>query len=195
MGLLLRIYGDPVLRTRAREFSQGEIDAGFHALVEDMAETMYEASGIGLAANQIGELRRFFLADWAQAGDAPRKNGKRVKDPAKRELHVFINPTILDSSPEDGDYNEGCLSIPELEADVFRPLRIRVAYRTLEWEERTEWLEGLAARVFQHELDHLDGILFIDRLPESQRQRMAGALNRIKKQSESPAETATAGPR
>lgn len=181
--LTLRIYGDPVLRQRAREVRPEEIDDTFRQLAEDMGETMYAAQGIGLAANQIGETRRIFVADWDQVTDSPRR-GKRTKDPKKRNLRVLINPVIISSSDEDEEASEGCLSIPELEADLFRPRRIRVQYRDLDWQQHEEELDDLPARVFQHELDHLDGILFIDRIGADARARLAGALSRIKKKGE-----------
>lgn len=178
------IYGDPVLREKSREMTQDQIDEQFREHISNMAETMYDAAGIGLAANQIGDARRYFLADWAQATEAARRGGKRAKDPKRRELHVFINPLILETSLEDEEGNEGCLSIPEIEADVFRYQWIKVRYRDLDWEEHEAVLEGLAARVFQHELDHLDGVLFIDRLPEPERVRLAGQLRKLKKKTE-----------
>jgi peptide deformylase len=180
--LPIRIYGDPVLRERAREIQQQEVDDAFRAFIDDMGETMYAAKGIGLAANQVGDLRRVFVADWDQAEGDSRQ--KRTKNPAKRHLRAFINPVILESSTEDLEYNEGCLSIPEVEADVWRPLKVRVRYRTLDWEEREEWLDELAARVFQHELDHIDGILFIDHLSMLDRARFAIPLKRLKKSRE-----------
>jgi peptide deformylase len=181
--LPIRIYGDPVLRQRAQELAPGDVTAELRQFVLDMGETMYAASGIGLAATQVGDLRRLFVIDVDQIA-GPKQRGKRPKDPANRRLRAFLNPEILESSIEDDTYDEGCLSIPELEAPVFRPLRIRVRYRTIEWEERDEWIDGLLARVYQHELDHLDGVLFIDRLPEAQRTKLAGALNRLKKRHE-----------
>ncbi len=180
--LPIRLYGDPVLREQSRPLEQAEVDESFRELIASMAETMYAANGVGLAANQIGQTRRFFVADIKQV-TADNPKGKRVKDAARRELLVYLNPEILETSVEDDAATEGCLSIPEEEADVYRPVRARVRYRDLDWNEHEEWIEGLHARVFQHELDHLDGVLFVDRISRDERARMAGALNRIKKQT------------
>lgn len=188
----IRQYGDPVLREKSRELRQEEVDADFRRLIEDMGETMYDAEGIGLAANQIGETRRFFVADWEQV-TGERRGRKRVRDPKRRHLVAFLNPEILEGSVEDAEYNEGCLSIPELEGEVFRPVRILVRYRTLDWELKEEWLDDLPARVFQHELDHLDGVLFVDRMPEAARTKLARELNRLKRQTESLLSTNSAG--
>lgn len=189
MSLLpIVLYGQPVLRQRAEEMSADDLTEDFRRLVEDMGETMYAARGIGLAANQVGDLRRFFVLDVDQSRGEGRRG--RSGEAANRNLQVMINPEILEFSLEDEAYPEGCLSIPEVEADVWRPVRIRVRYRTLDWELKEHWADDLLARVFQHELDHLDGVLFVDLLPEGERLKLAGALNRIKKAGE-PTHTPT----
>ncbi|MBI1292270.1 peptide deformylase [bacterium] len=178
--LPIRIYGDPVLREKGRELTQSQVDDALRQFALDMGETMYANSGIGLAANQVGDLRRIFVVDVDQVS-GERRRGKRPKDESRRLLRVYLNPEVIESSDEDDTYDEGCLSIPELEAPVFRPIRIKVRYRTLDWHLHEEWLDGLHARVFQHELDHLDGTMFIDHLAPEARLKLAGALNRIKK--------------
>ncbi len=180
--LQIRTYGDPVLREKSRPLDKSEVNDSFRDLIASMAETMYGAEGVGLAANQVGETRRFFVADIKQVTGNGQK-GKRRKDAARRELLVYLNPEVLETSVEDEAATEGCLSIPEEEAEVYRPLRVRVRYRDLEWNEHEELLEGLHARVFQHELDHLDGVLFVDHVSRDERERMAGALNRLKRQT------------
>ena len=181
--LPIKIYGDPVLRETAEKIEQEHVTDEFRQFARDMAETMYANSGIGLAANQVGDLRRIFVVDTAQVEENGSKS-RRKKDPQKRELHVFLNPEVVESSLEDEAYTEGCLSIPEVEADVYRPIRVKVRYRTLDWQEKEQWFEGLLARVFQHELDHLNGVLFVDHLPAASRLKLAGALNKLKKSSE-----------
>ncbi|MCC5875343.1 MAG: peptide deformylase [Candidatus Sumerlaeia bacterium] len=192
--LPIMLYGEDVLRQKAREMEPDEINDAFRQFVMDMGETMYAASGIGLAANQVGDLRRVFVVDVDQLGKETRRRAR--KDPSRRNLHVMINPEIIESSIEDGEYNEGCLSIPEVEAEVWRPIEVRVRYRTLDWELMEGWVDGILARVFQHELDHLDGVLFIDHLPDQVRKGFAGALNKIKKsasETRQPSSLASAG--
>jgi peptide deformylase len=179
--LPLCTYGDRVLRQKAVKMTQEEVTEEFRQYLLNMAEMMYESSGVGLAANQVGQLKRFFIADWDQVSG--NRRGKRLKDPSHRITRVFINPQILEFSKEDEEYYEGCLSLPQLEADVYRPVRIKVRYRNEHWEETEEWLEGFPARIFQHETDHLDGILFVDRIGEQTRGELAGQLNRMKKKT------------
>ncbi len=146
--LPIRQYGDPVLKERAREVE--DIDAALASLVDSMIETMYAAPGTGLAANQVGVQRRVFVYD---IGDGPRP---------------VINPRIVES---DGEwvYDEGCLSVPGLSWEIVRPNAVHLVGLDLDGNEIS--IEGteLEGRVFQHELDHLDGILLVERLDEDQR--------------------------
>ncbi|HNM46102.1 MAG TPA: peptide deformylase [Candidatus Sumerlaeota bacterium] len=180
--LKIRTYGDPVLREKAKAMKRTDVTDSFREFVLSMGETMYDANGVGLAATQVGDLRRFFVADVAQVVGDEKK--KRRKDPARRELIAYINPEIIESSAEDEEYLEGCLSIPEVDAEVYRPSRIRIRYRDLDWNENELWAEGLLARVYQHELDHLDGVLFIDRIGDAARSKIAGKLSSIKKRTD-----------
>lgn len=146
--LPIRIYPDPVLRERASEVDV--VDDALRKLVRDMEETMRAAPGIGLAAPQVGVQRRVLVYDIGE------------------ELHVLVNPEILHRAGEETD-EEGCLSIPELVYPVSRALEVRVRGldadgRVVEYEA-----EDLEARVIQHEVDHLDGVLFIDRIPDELR--------------------------
>ena len=144
----IRILGDPVLREKAKPIES--ISKDVLRLIEDMAETMYEAKGLGLAANQVGELKRIFVLDLKQREGNP-------------DLLVFINPEII-SAEGDLYEEEGCLSIPGYAAKVKR--KARVLIRALDREGKTfeMELEGLGARAVQHELDHLNGVLYIDYL-------------------------------
>jgi peptide deformylase len=173
----IRLYGDQVLRQKATPVAP-PLDS-VRELVATMGETMYAANGIGLAANQIGDTRRVLVADVAQL--VPGKERRRTKDPSRRELLAFLNAEITGVSDDDEPYLEGCLSMPGLEADVFRPSRVRVRYRTLEWEEREDWFEGLLARVLQHEIDHLDGVLFTDKVEAAMRAKLVVELGRIRR--------------
>jgi peptide deformylase len=147
-GLTIRQYGDPVLKEATREVE--EIDAKVAALVDSMIDTMYDAPGSGLAANQIGVQRRIFVYD---IGDGP---------------HAVINPRIIESDGE-WTYDEGCLSIPGLSWDIVRPNAVHLVGLDLDGNELSIEATELEGRVFQHELDHLDGILLVERLDEDQR--------------------------
>ena len=147
-GLSIRQYGDPVLKERTREVD--DIDAGVANLVDAMIETMYAAPGTGLAANQVGVQRRIFVYD---VGDGAR---------------TVINPRIVES---DGEwvYDEGCLSVPGLSWEIVRPNAVHLVGVDLDGNEVSVEATELEGRVFQHELDHLDGILLVERLSEDQR--------------------------
>jgi peptide deformylase len=136
-----------------------KIDASLRKLVDDMFETMYDAPGIGLAATQIGVKKRVFIMDLAKK--------EEPKNP-----QVFINPEILWSSEEKAIYEEGCLSIPETYSDVERPARVRARYLDLAGELREVEANGLFSTCLQHEVDHLNGILFIDHLSRLKRDRI-----------------------
>jgi peptide deformylase len=147
-GLTIRQYGDPVLKEVTREVV--DIDAAVVALAESMIETMYEAPGSGLAANQVGVQKRLFVYD---IGDGAR---------------AVINPRIVESDGE-WTYQEGCLSIPGLSWEIVRPNAVHLVGLDLEGNELSIEAIELEGRVFQHELDHLDGILLVERLDADQR--------------------------
>jgi peptide deformylase len=142
--LPIRIFPDPVLRERAEEVA--EITQTHRRLAHDMLETMREAPGVGLAATQVGVLERIFV--W-EVDDA---------------YGVVVNPRIASSSDDEVEAEEGCLSLPGLAYEVVRPARVRVEGLDLDGETLSFEADDLLARVFQHEIDHLDGVLFIDRL-------------------------------
>jgi peptide deformylase len=147
-SLTIRQYGDPVLKERTRDVL--EIDGSIAALADSMIDTMYEAPGSGLAANQIGVLKRIFVYD---IGEGPR---------------TVINPRIVESDGE-WSYEEGCLSIPGLSWDIVRPNAVHLVGLDLDGNELSIEATELEGRVFQHELDHLDGILLVERLDGDQR--------------------------
>lgn len=152
------------------------VDDSVRALMDDMLETMYDAPGIGLAAVQIGDLRRVVVMD---LGDGPAaegaEEGEETRVPNPR---FFVNPEVLWASDEQFCYEEGCLSIPEYFDQVERPARVRVAYLNREGTRIEEEIEGLYAVCYQHELDHLNGVLFIDHLSRLRRDR---AMTKVKK--------------
>ena len=175
---------DPRLKIVSSPVEPHEFGPDLSALVADMFETMYDAPGIGLAAIQIGVPKRVLVIDLhpADPDAAPVEcshDGHAHTHPAtKREPRVFINPVILDPADELSTYQEGCLSVPEIYADVDRPARCTVRYQDLEGITHEEHLEGLLATCLQHEMDHLEGILFIDHLS---RLKKAMALKKLKK--------------
>ncbi len=155
--LEIREIGDPVLRERSREVSSSELaSAETQRLIDDMIETMRVAGGAGLAANQIGETVRIAVAE---------VSGQNPRYPYKPELPltVFVNPVIEPLGELSGVINEGCLSLPDLRADVPRRLEIRMTYLDRHGVEHVEEKRGLTAGTFQHEVDHLDGVLIVDR--------------------------------
>jgi len=168
--LKITAYGDPLLRKQAAKVEV--IDEDFKKITRDMLETMHAATGIGLAAPQVGVSKMFFIVDWSQLSDDddPKRNDGVV---------VYINPTILKISGDAASFDEGCLSLPEVTAEVVRSDHIEFTYQNLEGEEITEVLDGYPARVFQHEYDHLQGVLFIDRITASERKKIQGTLQDI----------------
>ncbi len=164
------MYGDPVLRKKAKEIAKGEMDV--KAFAQDMFETMEAASGIGLAAPQIGKSIRFFVVDASALEEQPE-----LKDFKK----VFINPTILKEEGKEWDFEEGCLSIPNIREDVWRKEKLRLHYFDEEWVEHEEEFDGMKARIIQHEYDHIEGKLFIDYLTPLKKKMLKGKLTDISK--------------
>ncbi|MXO64205.1 peptide deformylase [Altericroceibacterium endophyticum] len=162
-------------------------DAELKTLVDDMFETMYDAPGIGLAAIQVGVPLRVLVIDLQEPDpDAePESCGDdecgHQHMAVKNEPRVFINPEILDPSEEFRSYQEGCLSVPEIYADVDRPATCRVRWQDLEGKTHEEDLEGLMATCIQHEMDHLEGILFIDHLSRLKRSMALKKLDKLRK--------------
>ncbi|KIX84636.1 peptide deformylase [Thermus filiformis] len=164
MALPIRLYGDPVLKKKALPVTDF---SGIKALAEEMLETMFEARGVGLAAPQVGLSQRLFVA--VEYQDEPEEEERPLKDLVRR-VYVVANPVITyREGLEEG--MEGCLSLPGLYSEeVPRSLRIRVEYQDEYGQGKTLELEGYMARVFQHEIDHLDGVLFFERLPKEKRE-------------------------
>jgi peptide deformylase len=151
------------------------IDAALRKLVDDMFETMYDAPGIGLAAIQIGASKRVVTMDLAKK--------EEPKNP-----QVFINPEIVWSSGEKSTYEEGCLSIPETYEEVERPAQVKVKYLDLEGETHEIEANGLLATCLQHEVDHLNGILFIDHISRLKRDRIIKKFTKVAKRASEPAD-------
>lgn len=161
-------YGDPILRAQAEEIQkEGPID--IKQLSKDMFETMQKASGVGLAAPQVGKSIRIFIVDTTPMEDEKYPDFKKT----------FVNPEILEESGEEWDFEEGCLSIPGIREDVSRYEKLTLRYFDEDWNEHIESYDGIAARIIQHEHDHLDGVLFTDYLNGFKRRLLKGKLNSI----------------
>lgn len=167
----ITVYGEPVLRKVAEPITPDFED--FQQLLADMYETMYVSDGVGLAAPQIGKSLRLFVVDASPAADdEPELEGFKK---------AFINPQILERYGEEWSMNEGCLSLPEIREDVSRPEKIKIKYLDENFVEHIEEYGGFAARVIQHEYDHLEGILFIDHLSMLRKRMLKGKLTAITK--------------
>ena len=164
---------DPRLRTISTPVEA--IDADLLRLIDDMFETMYDAPGIGLAAIQVGVPKRVLVMDLQEPEE---EDGPPVKRPL-----VFINPQILDGSDDLSVYQEGCLSVPDQYADVERPASIRASWMDRDGRIREEQLDGLLATCLQHEMDHLEGILFIDHLSRLKREMVLKKLAKQRKEA------------
>jgi peptide deformylase len=160
----LIILPDPLLRQVSEPFER--VDSDVKRLADDMLETMYDAPGIGLAAIQIGVSRRMLVLDVAKEGED--------KSPI-----VFINPEILSTSDERSTYEEGCLSIPDYYAEVERPAALTVRYLDLEGTQKTLEADGLLATCLQHEIDHLNGVLFIDHISRLKREMVIKKFTKL----------------
>jgi peptide deformylase len=177
---------DPRLKTISKPVET--FDEGLKALVSDMFETMYAAHGIGLAAIQVGEPLRLLVIDLQEPDEDAEPevchaNGgeEHTHQPVKNDPRVFVNPEILDPSEDLQTYQEGCLSVPEIYADVDRPARCRVRWQDLDGKVHEESMEGMMAVCIQHEMDHLEGVLFIDHLSRLKRQMALKKLDKLRK--------------
>ena len=171
MKLPIIAYGDPVLRKKAANISSDYPD--LNILIENMFETMYAAHGVGLAAPQVGLSIRLFIIDATPF----EEDDEALKDFKK----VFINPEITEESGDKWSFNEGCLSIPDIREDVNRHQNLTITYLDQDWNEHTESYSGLAARVIQHEYDHIEGKLFTDKLSPLRKAMLKNRLDSISK--------------
>lgn len=177
MILPIVAYGDPILKIVAADVPENSTE--LVALIANMYETMYQAKGVGLAAPQIGQSLRLFIVDGSpfadEEGDEPDPKAVGI-DSFKK---VFINPIIEEQTGDEWAFQEGCLSIPKIRENVNRREKIRVTYYDENWLLHEEQFDGYAARIIQHEFDHLEGILFTDKLPPLKRKLIAKRLNNI----------------
>jgi peptide deformylase len=173
-------YGDPILRKECDELEEG---TDVSKLKDDLFETMYDSRGVGLAAPQVGKSIRAFVIDASGfADDEPENDEEAEEFEFLRDFkRVCINPIIEKETGPEWGFSEGCLSIPGIREEVFRKKQIVLSYFDENWELKEEKLTGLAARVVQHEYDHLDGILFTDHLSPLKRRLLKSRLNDISK--------------
>lgn len=173
-------YGHPVLREETRAVKQDE--PNLKEIIQNMFETMYNAHGVGLAAPQVGLSLRIFVVDGSPMDGMLRDDPQ----PMKGFIRVIINPEIIEESGDKWAFEEGCLSIPDLRAEVKRPEIVKIRYYNEDFEVQEEELSGLKARIIQHEFDHLEGVLFTDYLSGFQKQLLKSKLARISKGKISP---------
>jgi peptide deformylase len=179
MILPIVAYGAPILRAVAKEITPDY--PGLAKLLDDMWETMYASSGVGLAAPQINRDIRLFVMDSAQifANAEDDEKGKYPDEPGFKQ--VFINAHIKGVHGGEWSYNEGCLSIPKIREDVTRPEEVTVEFLDENFEPHTKTFNGVSARIIQHEYDHIEGKLFIDYLKPLKRKLLKGKLDDISK--------------
>ena len=178
MILPIVAYGDPVLKKKAEDITNEY--PNLDALLDNMYETMYNAYGVGLAAPQIGLPIRLFLVDTEPFADDESLSEEEQKT-LKNFKQTFINAKIINEEGEDWAFNEGCLSIPDVREDVFRQPKITIEYLDEQFEKHTKVFDGLIARVIQHEYDHIEGILFTDKLSSLKKRLIKGRLINISK--------------
>ena len=182
MRLPIVKYGNPILRAKGKRIEQ--VDERIHSLAADMLETMHAANGIGLAAQQVGAALQLTVLDVSHVQDRPstmKLNGTEV-DPANAMPLVLLNPK-LQLNEETASGNEGCLSFPDITAEIDRAISVRVEAETLEGATVRIEAAGLLARALQHEVDHLNGILFIDRMSSVAKASLASRLKRLQKET------------
>ncbi len=176
MVLSIVAYGDPVLRKVASPISNNY--PNFTNLVQNMFETMYQANGVGLAAPQVGLPIRLFVID-----TTPFSDSDDLSEEEKKQLNgfkkVFVNAKIEKEEGEPWNFNEGCLSIPDVREDVSRKPLVTITYQDEDFQTKTETFDGLIARVIQHEYDHIEGILFTDHLSTFKKTMIKRKLNNI----------------
>jgi peptide deformylase len=178
MILPIVAYGDPVLRQKAKEISEDH--PKLNEILENMFETMYGARGIGLAAPQVGLPIRLFIVDatpFEDDDDLTEEEREFVSTFKK----VFINAKIVEEEGDEWAFNEGCLSIPDINEDVFRKPQITIEYQDENFKKHKDTFDGIVARIIQHEYDHIEGILFTDKLSPLKKRLIKGRLTNISK--------------
>jgi peptide deformylase len=178
MILPIIAYGDPVLRKEGEDISTEY--PNLKEVIANMYETMYEAYGVGLAAPQVGLSIRLFIVDTTPFADDEDLTDEE-QAPLKDFKRTFINAEILEETGDEWAFNEGCLSIPEVREDVFRKPKIKIQFQDEDFKTHVEEFEGLVARVIQHEYDHIEGVLFTDKLSTLKKRLIKSRLSNISK--------------
>ena len=178
MILPIVAYGDPVLRKKGKQITKDY--PKLNELIDNMWDSMYNAYGVGLAAPQIGRSIRLFVIDAAPFAEDEELDAQE-QEQLKNLKKVFINPKIVEEEGEEWAFSEGCLSIPEIREDVFRKPQIVIEYQDEDFNDHRETYTGLAARVIQHEYDHIEGILFTDKLSSLKKRLIKSKLSNISK--------------
>jgi peptide deformylase len=184
MRLAIRKYGNPILRAKGKRIET--VDDDIRALAENMLETMHAANGVGLAAQQVGRALQLTVLDISQVEDRPsmmKLNGEPVADLTAAMPLVLVNPTLLLGEETDLG-SEGCLSFPEITADIERASSVELEAETLDGQKLRIEASGLLSRALQHEVDHLNGILFIERMSSASKAIHSSRLKRLQKETD-----------
>lgn len=183
MVLPIVVYGDPVLRKVCEDITPDY--EGLDQLIKDMFETMYAASGVGLAAPQINRAIRLFIVDATPFADVEEDEESEFTKEELEEMKdfkkIFINARILEEEGEEWKFSEGCLSIPKIREDVLRKPTVTIEYLDENFKKHKETYDGVIARVIQHEYDHIEGVLFTDKISPLKRRLISGKLSDISK--------------
>ena len=178
MILPIVAYGDPVLRKVSKDIDKDYPD--LDQLIENMWETMYASHGVGLAAPQIGRAIRLFVIDTEPFSDDEDLSEQERSQLAESKM-VYINAKIIEETGEEWSFNEGCLSIPDIREEVMRQPTVTIEFCDENFEKKTQTFDGILARVIQHEYDHIEGILFTDKLSPLKKRMLKGKLSNISK--------------
>ncbi len=183
MILPIVVYGDPVLRKKCVDIEKTH--PNLDQIIKDMYETMYDANGVGIAAPQVGKPIRLFLVDASPFAEVDEDEEPEYSEAEMKEMNgfkrTFINARIIEEVGEEWKFNEGCLSIPKIREDVLRKPDVTIEYFDENFKKHTETFTGVIARVIQHEYDHIEGILFTDKINPFKRKLIAGKLTDISK--------------
>ena len=183
MILPIVVYGDPVLRKKCVDIDKNY--ENLPKLIKDMYETMYDANGVGLAAPQVGKAVRLFVIDASPFAEVDEDEEPEYTEEEMKEMDgfkkTFINAQIIEETGEEWKFNEGCLSIPRIREDVIRKPKLKIEYYDENFKKHTDTYEGVIARVIQHEYDHIEGVLFTDKISPFKRKLISGKLLDISK--------------